>query len=443
MNDSSPLISKKLVLSQYNYFPGENIEGYLELEVVGELVIIDIYIDIFMEEKWTYNNDVECDKKKIMTFKVDSNSQFIHLVTGNYKFPFKYITSEEMKPSFEYYLNENNKAYIRYYVEAKVYSGTLIYNITNYLLIKARPIIDISSLSKNDIVHIYKFGFFEQGITEIMVTLPKNNFLLKNVISPKIIINNTRGKLDTDYFKIILSRKIILKWKNSSENINLENEITSQIIQAKVLNGAQKEYNANIIFSLDNIPNKKSKITYKLINDPNYLIPSVSGDIVSCEYSIQVFLYFEKSILEKYRPKVILPVYLVHQLPIDYQLEIQEKLNYEKILRESKNENKEENLYPSLEMIKEASNNKINDEENSQSDQSIAAPLANFGIVSENNLIKNNDNNKNNMGDDWVNINKSNGNNVDSLNKNQENICENNNNNKNNNRNNVYDINEI
>ena len=130
MNDSSPLISKKLVLSQYNYFPGENIEGYLELEVVGELVIIDIYIDIFMEEKWTYNNDVECDKKKIMTFKVDSNSQFIHLVTGNYKFPFKYITSEEMKPSFEYYLNENNKAYIRYYVEAKVYSGTLIYNIT-------------------------------------------------------------------------------------------------------------------------------------------------------------------------------------------------------------------------------------------------------------------------------------------------------------------------
>lgn len=393
MNNSSPVKSKKLIFSKYNYLQGENIDGYLELEIVGKIVIVDVYIDVFIEENWSYDNSKECEKKKIMTFKVDSNSQFIKLNSGTFKFPFRYITSEDIKPSFEYYLNENNKAYIHYTVEAKIYSDTIIYEIKDKLLIKAKPIIDIDSLSKNNSVHIYKYGFSDQGITEINVTLPKNNFLLNDNISPKITINNTKGKLNTEYFKIILSRKIILKTKDEREQKNIENEIISKIMKVKVLKGTQKEFNINIIFSMDNnnILNKSRTISYKSIKDENYLMPSVSGEFICCEYSLQIILHFEKSVFEKYHPKVTLPIYLVHQLPIEY------KLNFEKEIKNSKNENKEENVPPPLEIKNESNNNKINDDENYNCDQSIPAPLANFGIVPENNnIVKNDDYNDNN-----------------------------------------------
>ena len=444
MNNS--LISQKLIFSKYNYLAGENIDGYLELEVIGQIVILDIYIDVFIEEKWSYQNDEEETKKKIRTSKVDSNSQFIKLNTGIFKFPFRFIMSEEMEPSFEYYINESNQAYIRYLVEAKIFTGPMVYYTNSYLLIKARPVIDINFLSKTDSVHIYKFGFSDQGITEINATLPQNNFLLKNNIPSSIIINNTKGKLNTDYFKISLLKKITLKSKYDREMYDINNEMTSQIIQAKVLNGSQKEFNVNLIFNTNNIPNKNPTISYNLINDANYLMPSVSGELISCEYSIEIVVYFEQSVLEKYRPKVTLPVYLVHQLPIDYQLEILEELNYEKAIEESKNVNKEKIKLPSEEMIKNQNNNNINNGGNNLF-QSKAAPLANLEFGHKSNIIKNDDSNNNNnkINNNMNNIDKNpnnKGNNLSLLNQDKGNICDDNI--KINDKNkHIYDINEL
>jgi hypothetical protein len=61
-------------------------------------------------------------------------------------------------------------------------------------------------------------------------------------------------------------------------------------------------------------------------------MPSVNGFTVVCEYSIKVTLYFAKFVTNYYRPRVILPVTISHQLAEEYSLEQMEKDELEKAL---------------------------------------------------------------------------------------------------------------
>ena len=44
------------------------------------------------------------------------------------------------------------------------------------------------------------------------------------------------------------------------------------------------------------------------------LIPSVDGIIIKCEYYLKVTLYFESFVSKDKRPRIILPIYMVHKL---------------------------------------------------------------------------------------------------------------------------------
>lgn len=155
------------------------------------------------------------------------------------------------------------------------------------------------------------------------------------------------------------------------------------------------------------------------MNKINYFMPSINGQIISCEYEIKVSLYFDCFVDYNHRPRVIIPIYLVHQLPIDYQLEIQEQIDFENALKKSKmeeednkyfnnklmknkdnynnkmdnmNEIEEDNELPSLEVIEEAHKNQIKDNENKIN-------LNKINVINDNNVINNNN-------DNYVNINE-------------------------------------
>jgi hypothetical protein len=146
------------------------------------------------------------------------------------------------------------------------------------------------------------------------------------------------------------------------------------------------------------------------MNKINYFMPSINGQIISCEYEIKVSLYFDCFVDYNHRPRVIIPIYLVHQLPIDYQLEIQEQIDFENALKKSKmeeednkyfnnklmknkdnynnkmdnmNEIEEDNELPSLEVIEEAHKNQIKDNENKIN-------LNKINVINDNNVINNN-----------------------------------------------------
>ena len=65
-------------------------------------------------------------------------------------------------------------------------------------------------------------------------------------------------------------------------------------------------------------------------------MPSVDSLTIKCEYSIKVSVYFNSYVTYSYRPRVILPLSVTHQLLDDYKLEKKENEDLEKALEASK-----------------------------------------------------------------------------------------------------------
>ena len=163
----------------------------------------------------------------------------------------------------------------------------------------------------------------------------------------------------------------------------------------------------------------------------NFFMPSINGQIISCEYEIKVTLYFSCFVDNNHCPRVTIPVYLVHQLPIDYQLEIQELIDFENVLKKSKmeveeeenfdnyfndqqfkkkednyntnykannnmnDEEEEDNELSSLEVIEEARKDKIKDNEKKSNNDMKNINVINDNNININEIVNINDNNNN------------------------------------------------
>ena len=153
-----------------------------------------------------------------------------------------------------------------------------------------------------------------------------------------------------------------IKLKNINGKIKCEDEtvIISNIVKAVVPMGNKGNFEYTL--NLKEI-NTKKKYNYNNeinpynpdMNKINYFMPSINGQIISCEYEIKVSLYFDCFVDYNHRPRVIIPIYLVHQLPIDYQLEIQEQIDFENALKKSKME-EEDNKYFNNKLMKNKDN---------------------------------------------------------------------------------------
>ena len=348
-------IKLNLFFNRPYFYVGEFIKGNIEINTNSNILLSAIIIDIISTENWTFKNTSDDskiqtmnEKKSIMQFSVDFKSlkdfplidNDILITSGISLIPFNFRFSEENSPSFEYPF-PNKRAFIRYSFCISLKSPYINTNSSYYLCLISRPIIQSEKIITKTITQpIKKWKIFDKGETTLKVSIPENNFKYDSTCKVTIDIDNSKGKASTKEFKIMFIRKIKFKDKLGAIKFNVDTNIVSERVQAIVVPGKKNTFEYDMIL--------KEKDTEKIYNyswnsNPynaeldkiNFFMPTIHGQIIACDYEIKVSLYFNCFVAYDDRPRIILPIYLVHQLPMDYQLEIQEQIDYENALKKS------------------------------------------------------------------------------------------------------------
>ena len=415
----------RLYFDKPYFYVGEYIKGNIELTLSQTTIISGILIEISVSEHWNVKNGYEdlqmmsnnktvvnynIDLKKLNKYKNIDND--ILFPNGISFIPFNFRFSDEYTPSFEYPL-PNKRAYIRYIFLVKINSSYISSNNLSYFLcLISRPIIEPGKLlSKSINQHIKKWKIFDKGDTILKVSIPDNNYKYNSNCIVSIYIDNTNGKASTKDYKVMLIRKIKFKNKNGVIQYNDETNIVSEKIKAVVEPGKTNCFEYNLTFKEKNTEKK-----YSYLNEVNpyntkmdkidFFMPTINGGIIECNYELKISLYFKCFVAYKDRPRIIMPIYIVHQLPLDYQLEIQEQIDYQNALEKSlynvsKNNNSNNNINNNISNI---SNNKKNNDEykndnfevNEEEDNSLpsleAIQDAKEFKINENKINENNNN---------------------------------------------------
>ena len=84
--------------------------------------------------------------------------------------------------------------------------------------------------------------------------------------------------------------------------------------KAKVNVGEKKSFICKFNFEdKDNNDNNKEIYLYKDIVDINFFLPSLEGNVIKCEYELKISLYFENFVDYNHRPRIIIPISVVHE----------------------------------------------------------------------------------------------------------------------------------
>ena len=471
--------SLKVYFDKLCFFVGEYIKGNIEINLNSDTEISGITIQIIPEEYWKVkdgseyksnlvnNNNIVNYNLDLKTFKqYNYNNGKIKLPSGISFIPFNFRFSENNCPSFEYPKPEF-RAYIRYNFNVTIYTKFETRKGSYYLYLKSRPYIETEKiLTKSINQSIKKWKIFNKGDTILKISIPENNFKYDSICKLTIEIDNTNGKVSTKESKIMLIRKINCKNNKGEVKYKDETNIISERIRMVVNAGKKETFEYDITFKEENT----KKYNYSIGQNPynaemdkiNFFMPTTHGKTILCDYEIKISLYFCCFVDYDHRPRIIIPVYIVHQLPMDYQLEIQEQIDFENCLKKSIIENnnnsiKKNDLYDKNDndLIYNSNNNNDNKYNNCNNNM-IGKNYIENEDDDDNELpsleeIKKSKNYQNEININYINkvdINKYKVNNHNSNNKilNINNNINNdifNINNKNSNNNNIRDINEI
>ena len=310
------------------YFKGEIIEGNIILNCISNLTLNEISIALYSKENWIIQetstikygekNNQLLSKFDIGLNKILNNNKDINvLVPGRYIFPFQIQLPNYLQPSFEYPI-PNRAAYLRYLLESEIISNDIKTKSNIYILIKGSFILLRTPKIFSSVTNVHKWGMFDGGSTILKVSYKKNNFTIDEMIPLNIDIDNTRGKLKVKESKIRIIRTIQFSKpdKSSIEKYPLEKTIYSKVFWSEVFPNSKRSFlfQTEIIdkdlidfnFFGENNP-------YSKIKDINILLPSIEGRIIKCDYRIQVSLYFDSFVTSGYRPRVCLPISIIHQ----------------------------------------------------------------------------------------------------------------------------------
>jgi len=461
-----------LLLDKNSYYPGETIKGTVHLNPDKPVFIEDIEISFNLFENWYVTTDTKTqfNNQTIVSFNIGikkilgdkGNDKNIYLGNLNFTFPFTYKLPEYLNPSFEY-PTEKYRAFLRYNISAKIISAGYPGNTSMYISIQAIPKNDINNLNKeSSSLSIKKWGLFNKGDSIVKAFYPTKNYKFDDIIPVTVNVDNTNSKLKLTETKIDVIRKIYFRDKEDFTNKYTHED---KLIKKKFKSEVKKKEKNNFEFKIPLSELKSKNYTYYLYKNPytstNYCwiesIPSVDGGIIACEYYLKVTAYYDSFVTKAERPRIILPIYMVHKTDGNILLNQQESEDLAKAIEESKREEQEKERINEMqeeeELRRAIEESKKEEERNELQRQKL--------FMSNNcNFEQNNDEllptktiieqNRNNRNDDQNNFNNNNINNFnypvfDNNNKNNYNnnygnnnniIIENNNNNFDNNGNN-------
>lgn len=418
MSDKKPKANIVLHFSKGSYLPGEFIKGNIEISTNITTTIQGILIEIFQIEDWKNGNeDKNFIKRKIVSFNLNlKNNKNLKFIDNNIIFPegitflpFNFRFSENTCPCFEH-PHPEYRSFIRYSFCASILSSTINGTINYPLCLLSRTVIDPDhdpekEFSDSINQHIIKWKIFDVGRTMLKASIPQDNFKYDSTCKLSIVIDNTYGKMATKEYKVGLRRILYFKDKKGDVKCRYKKQMVRQKVPAVVGAGQKKEYTFDLILKETDL---NTKYNYNLALNPynipiekiNYFMPSVNGNIIKCEYNIKVSVYYESFVDKSHRPRVRLPLYIVHQLPNDNILEPQDSVEFKNKIKNNKNNNINYNNNISKSYNNNISNNnnsrnKIIDDNTSQNKNLNYS--SNYSMHENNNY--NNNINDNNFGE--------------------------------------------
>ena len=200
-------------------------------------------------------------------------------------------------------------------------SSNIPLNTENFVIVKRGPSILYSPLSFSSNKNISTL--FSQGVTELKVSFPSNNYKLGDVVPLTVSVDNLRGVKNVTLIKINLKRVVTFKLKNSNKKYVMKVKAYEEKNDFFVEKGKIKEdvVNFPLFVPKNKIPYNFSKEIYK--TDNYNFLPTVESLLLSCQYYIKVSCYFGLFVSKENRPAVKMPIVISHQVMSD----INEKQN--------------------------------------------------------------------------------------------------------------------
>lgn len=385
--NANPQCPLKIRLDKEMYFQEETITGHIWLEFAYPVVLSDIRLNFVLNEYWLIKESEEnvlTNKHEVILLSsflniksfFNLNSPLINLLPGQYTFPITISIPKDIQPSFEY-SHKNRQYNVRYSLIADTISDYAKYQAVCNVIIKSRPKVLNLPLMYSSCVNVHSWSFFNQGSVVMNVSYPTNNYKMGDEIPLKIFIDNTRGNMKTHSVIVYLIRKIKCSNTNQTKTYEYEHKFYEKTYPIVVDPRNKHTMDIKIIFQDkdDKGANYNLKVNpYPFLKDFSFLMPSVSGFTVVCEYCIRVTLYFAKFVTNYYRPRVVLPVTISHQLAEEYSLEQMEKDELEKALIISQIEaNEKEEMKARINMF--GNDNGNNNVIRNDNDDDAAAPV--------------------------------------------------------------------
>ena len=306
------------------FYPGETILGEIQIIPNQKISLENINIEMFLSfsEEWNYlhfNKKIETVNNNQNISIFDLRIKYNILEPKKYTFPFKSKLPDYLLPSFEYF-KEKYKAFLRYALIVKIKSSNNEISSKVYIIINSIPKIDNKNLIIEDAsLSVKKWGMFNRGQTTLQAFYLTKNYRLSDNIPIEIEINNTNSTMKVEKCEFYFIRKLIFKDKElfiekyCQEDILIKKEYES-IVQKK----EKQKFNFNIDLKTINYKD----FNYEGIENKQYnpadLLPSLDGNIISCEYSLKIKLKYAHKVPKEYIPTVILPIYIVHKLEKDH-----------------------------------------------------------------------------------------------------------------------------
>ena len=353
LNNNNNLIS--IETNKEFYYKDETVEGRIIFDCLSTITLNDISVSLYLKENWIIQETATVkygEKNNVLLSKFDlglnnfsnDNNEIKTILPGRYVFLFKMEIPNFVPPSFEYPM-PNREAYLRYSLEAEIISKDVKLKKAIYLLIKSVPKKLDTPKSYTAITNVHKWGMFDGGNTILKVSNVNNNYNIDEIVPLTIEIDNTRGKLRVKNCKIRIIRTIEFSRLDKSlvEKYPLEKTIYSNVFWAEVLPHSKRSF----VFQIE-LKDKdfvdfnywRGNNPYPNIKDINILLPSIEGKILKCEYRIQVSLYFDCFVTFRYRPRVCIPIFIIHK-PVeksdDVKLENENNSNKDMIIYNNNN----------------------------------------------------------------------------------------------------------
>lgn len=337
-------------LNKSEFFQDDYIRGKIILHPMQPILLHDISIKLLASESWIYtitesnvntqiNNSTVVETTVGVGKKLNITTHLINLQPATFEFPFSIKIPPTALPVFEFPL-PNRRGFIRYNLVAEIVSNYASGKAEVPVVVLSRPKELSNPIRYDSIADVRMYGMFSKGHCQIFVQYPSNNWKVGTEVPIAVEVNNKECKLTVNCLRIVLTRKVDFYDKTGACKFTNQKKLFQSDFPINVTSGQVGNYN----YSIPLTDNQINEYNYYEVFNPyknvnlNIMMPSVNGTLIKCDYFIKVTAYFSSMVSYSYRPRVILPLSITHQVQSEYIAEAEMRRQLEESVMQENNQ---------------------------------------------------------------------------------------------------------